>query len=329
MAYERERAAALEAVRRASRLTRAVQATLRASGTLTKGDRSPVTVADFGAQAVVSATLAAAFPHIPLVGEEDAAELRRPENAALADRVTAHVQPVLEMDRDEVLQAIDRGTHAGGPEGAFWVLDPIDGTKGFLRGEQYAVALGLVVDGEVVAAVLGCPNLPADLSAPDAGPRGALLSAVRGEGTRLHPLQGEASSPAAVDRVDAIADIVLVESVEKAHSDQSWSAQVAARMGITAAPVRIDSQCKYAVVARGDAGLYLRLPTRPGYVERIWDHAAGSLVVTEAGGRVTDVDGAPLDFSRGRGLERNRGIIASAGVGHDEALAAVRACLGG
>jgi 3'(2'), 5'-bisphosphate nucleotidase len=329
MAYEREREAALEAVRRASRLTRAVQTTLGAPGTLTKGDKSPVTVADFGAQAVVSATLAAAFPHIPLVGEEDAAELRRPENAELAARVTAHVQPVLQMSEEEVLAAIDRGTYPGGPEGAFWVLDPIDGTKGFLRGEQYAVAQGLVVDGEVVAGVLGCPNLPADLSAPDAGTRGALLSAVRGAGTRLHPLTGETSTPAAVRRAGSIADIVLVESVEKAHSDQSWSAKVAQRMGITAAAVRIDSQCKYATVARGDAGLYLRLPTRPGYVERIWDHAAGALVVTEAGGRVTDVDGKPLDFSRGRGLEGNRGIIASAGVGHDEALAAVQAAMAG
>ena len=116
-----------------------------------------------------------------------------------------------------------------------------------------------------------------------------------------------------------------MESREKAHSDQSLSARAADRLGISAAPVRIDSQCKYAVVARGDASLYLRLPTRPGYVERIWDHAAGALVVTEAGGRVTDVDGRPLDFSRGRGLEGNRGVVASAGAWHDEALAAVQA----
>ena len=63
----------------------------------------------------------------------------------------------------------------------FWCLDPIDGTKGFLRGEQYAVCLALVRDGEVQLGVLGCPNLPVDAAQP-AGPRGALFVGVRGQG---------------------------------------------------------------------------------------------------------------------------------------------------
>ncbi len=82
-------------------------------------------------------------------------------------------------------------------------------------------------------------------------------------------------------------------------------------------------------MARGDAEIYLRLPTKPGYVERIWDHAAGFMVVSEAGGRVSDVRGAPLDFSKGRGLEANRGVIATHGPLHDEVVAAVGSVLGG
>jgi 3'(2'), 5'-bisphosphate nucleotidase len=58
----------------------------------------------------------------------------------------------------------------------YWTLDPIDGTKGFLRGDQYAIALALVEHGEVVLGVLGCPNLPN----PD-GSRGAIFAA--GDGT--------------------------------------------------------------------------------------------------------------------------------------------------
>jgi 3'(2'), 5'-bisphosphate nucleotidase len=81
------------------------------------------------------------------------------------------------------------------------------------------------------------------------------------------------------------------------------------RFGPPAAPLRLDSQAKYAVVARGQAHAYLRLPTRKGYVERIWDHAAGSLLAVEAGCRVGDVDGKPLDFGHGRGLERTRGVV--------------------
>jgi hypothetical protein len=98
-------------------------------------------------------------------------------------------------------------------------------------------------------------------------------------------------------------------------------------LGITLPPVRLDSQCKYAVVARGEASIYLRLPTRPGYEEKIWDHAAGCVIVKEAGGAVTDVRGRPLDFSRGSTLALNSGVVASNGVLHYRVLDAVRAVL--
>ena len=88
--------------------------------------------------------------------------------------------------------------------------------------------------------------------------------------------------------------------------------------------IRIDSQCKYAAVARGDASIYLRMPTRKDYREKIWDHAAGMLVVEEAGGRVTDVKGHPLDFTRGRTLDANRGVVATCGPIHDEVIGVVK-----
>jgi 3'(2'), 5'-bisphosphate nucleotidase len=81
-------------------------------------------------------------------------------------------------------------------------------------------------------------------------------------------------------------------------------------------------------VARDDASIYLRLPTRADYREKIWDHAAGSLVVESAGGTVTDVDGHPLDFRHGRTLEQNRGIVATGGAIHDQVLDALRRARG-
>jgi len=87
--------------------------------------------------------------------------------------------------------------------------------------------------------------------------------------------------------------------------------------------VRVDSQAKYALLARGEASIYLRLPTRKDYREKIWDHAAGMLIVQEAGGTVTDVDGKPLDFTAGRTLERNRGVIATGGKIHRAVVDAV------
>ncbi|MBC6417951.1 MAG: 3'(2'),5'-bisphosphate nucleotidase, partial [Prochloron sp. SP5CPC1] len=90
--------------------------------------------------------------------------------------------------------------------------------------------------------------------------------------------------------------------------------------------VRVDSQAKYGIVAAGQAALYLRLPSpkAPNYRENIWDHAAGSIVVEEAGGRVTDMYGKPLDFATGTKMVDNRGIVVSNGLIHDTVLAALQ-----
>ncbi|MAE93318.1 MAG: 3'(2'),5'-bisphosphate nucleotidase [Deltaproteobacteria bacterium] len=322
--YARELEVALDAVRAAARVCRAVQARLVTAETLEKKDKSPVTVADFASQAIVCQRLQAVLPDDRVVGEEDSADLRGADSAELLAAVVREVSGELEgpVDAEGVLAWIDRGGAAADTE-RYWTLDPIDGTKGFLRGEQYAVALGLIEKGEVVLGVLGCPNLSGS-----AGP-GLLFSAVRGQGAREHALETRGEDRAiGVAAVATPSEARFCESVESAHSDQGESAQIARRLGITQEPFRIDSQCKYAAVARGDASIYLRMPTRKDYREKIWDHAAGKLVVEEAGGRVSDVFGRELDFGKGRTLEDNRGIVATSGAIHDEVVAAVRAVRG-
>jgi len=313
--------AAADAVRAAARACRAVQQRFVVPETLEKRDKSPVTVADFTSQAIVCAHLAEALPGDPVVGEENAAALRRAAQEGLRDAVVRQLSEAFAgpCDAEQVLAWIDLGAaEARGPR--YWTLDPIDGTKGFLRGEQYAVALGLIEDGEVRIGVLGCPNLPLD------GEVGALFTAVRGEQTQVQSLWDAAAAPrpVAVGTIERASEARFCESVESAHSDQEESARVAALLGIRSEPYRIDSQCKYAAVARNDASIYLRLPTRADYREKIWDHAAGMLVVECAGGRVTDVDGRSLDFTRGRTLEDNRGVVATSGKIHDEVIDAVR-----
>ena len=319
--------AGLEAVRAACKVCVRVQADLIHAGTLEKGDKSPVTVADFAAQAVVCGVLAERCPDVPVVGEEGSAELREGAHRGLLDQVAAHAG----MRPAEALEAIDRGgfdpaTAANGDprRDRYWALDPIDGTKGFLRGEQYAVALGLIEGGAVVGGVLGCPNLDG----------GLVLVAVKGAGAFRHAVEGTDHDPHHGQRVRVSdrsepAALRVCESVESGHTKQDAAAEVVARLGVTADPVRMDSQCKYAAVAMGVADAYLRLPTRPGYVERIWDHAAGVAVLEEAGGAVTDAGGKPLDFSRGRGLDDNRGVIATNGPCHGEVVAAVVGVLAG
>ncbi len=320
--YENELRAALEAVRGAARVCRAVQERLITRDTLEKRDKSPVTVADFASQAIVCRHLERAFPADAVVGEEGSAELRTIENAALlASVVSAVAGEAGSADAARVLGWIDRGG-SDAKAARYWTLDPIDGTKGFLRREQYAVALGLLEDGEVVAGVLGCPNL-----ADGAGGTGVLFAALRGQGTRVFPLWSGGEADGRVVRAAPIASSAgarFCESVEAEHSDQSESAKIAAKLGITAPPLRMDSQCKYGAVARGDASIYLRMPTRADYQEKIWDHAAGKLVVEEAGGVVSDVNGKPLDFRHGRSLAQNSGVVATVGGVHARVIDAIR-----
>lgn len=318
--FEKELAVAVDAVRRASSLCARVQAEI-AGSVLEKKDRSPVTVADFGSQAVVCRALRDAFPDDAVVAEEASAALKEPDARPLLDRVVSVVSDVHPgVTAQQVCEWIDIG---GGEVGAsrHWTLDPIDGTKGFLRGEQYAVALALIVDGEVVVGVLGCPNLSVHEGATE---QGVMLAAIKGLGVQAMPLSASEGPTPVKASTQALPEYArFCESVESGHTDHSEAAQVARVLGISGSSVRLDSQAKYAVVARGEADIYMRLPTRPGYVEKIWDHAAGSLVVTEAGGRVTDIHGADLDFSKGRGLVANAGVIATNGPLHDAVLAAL------
>ncbi len=316
------------AVRDAARVTRSVQANLVNASTLEKKDKSPVTVADFASQAVVCARLAQGNSSVAaLVGEEDAADLRGDDASVRRAQVLEHVQRVLGTDtsEEETLAYIDLGAHVPAEGGTYWTLDPIDGTKGFLRAEQYAIALGLIREGEVVVGALGCPRLPVN---DGSGEEGVLMTAVRGQGAFVEPLFREGERrPIRVSDVTSAEAARFCESVESGHSDQSQSAQIAAALGITTPALRMDSQAKYAGVARGDASIYLRLPTRKDYQEKIWDHAAGVLVVQEAGGRVTDVRGEAIDFGRGATLAGNQGVIATNGPIHDAVLAAVASVL--
>jgi 3'(2'), 5'-bisphosphate nucleotidase len=316
---------ALQSVRQACQLVRQVQAEML-SPALTKEDRSPVTVADFASQALVGRLLSRAFPRDPLVGEEDSTGLR----AAAASQTLAQVTHFVryfepEADAEAVCTWIDHG--AAEPAERFWTLDPIDGTKGFLRGDQYAVALALIEGGQVRLGALGCPNL-VDGYRPEVG-GGSLVVAARGAGTWLAPLSGGEASfiRLSVSSRSTPAEARLLRSFESGHTNISQIDRLAEALGVQAEAVRMDSQAKYAVLAAGHGELYLRLlsPRQPDYREKIWDQAAGSILVEEAGGRVSDLDGKPLDFTAGRMLIRNRGVLASNRRLHEAALQGLRA----
>ena len=365
MSFPPEMRTAVEAVQLASRLCMATQDILVRDDRAAKSDDSPVTVADFAAQALVSLWLERSHPDIQLVAEETADALRAPEGASLSRRVADLVNETLRaaiedgfIEPDDasfgakgtsigqpltesfVADAIDCG--AGSPSGAgrFWILDPIDGTKGFIAGRQYAVALGLMVDGVVEGGVLGCPNMPADIVPEDATcipPErpGVIFAARAGAGCVAFPADarapfGDDASPASVAklcRANAGATPATSRYMESwgdsvvANGDKT--SVIAKALGITRTAVRVDSMAKYGALARGDADLYLRFPP-DAYREKVWDHAAGVAIVQAAGGVITDGRGNALDFTKGRFLDQKGGIVASANPSlHAAALAAL------
>jgi 3'(2'), 5'-bisphosphate nucleotidase len=313
--------------RRAAAVCRAVLAeTGDAPGAMAKGDESPVTVADYGSQAVILDAVRAAFPTHGIVAEEGSVHLRDSAGEASTAQIVRLVGQSLghAVDFAAVCGMID---HSGGGASAefAWCVDPIDGTKGFLRREQYAVAIGVLRAGKPWAGVLACPNLPVDLARPH-GSRGLMFVALQNHSCTVEPLDGGTARPVRVTRFADPRQWRVLGSVESAHGDPQLLHDVIARAGIGGGFVRYDSQVKYGVVAMGAAEIYLRPRNKPTYREQVWDHAAGAIVCQEAGGRVSDMDGKPLDFSRGKRLEDNRGVLAtSGGAVHEAVLRALAA----
>jgi 3'(2'), 5'-bisphosphate nucleotidase len=313
----------LRALRKASRLCQKVRQDLGGGGFIRKSDRSPVTIADYGSQAIICKSIKEAFPDDSVVAEEDSAELRKPDHSNILMQVTHYIRDFFpDISSDEVCSWIDLSSHS--IKNRFWTLDPIDGTKGFLRGDQYAIALALIENGVVQLGLMACPDLYVEKGRPD-GKRGCLFFALREKGSFQMELEGEGKQILSVSKVDDTAKASFAESVEPDHADHLVHQIISKKLKMTRTPLKMDSQVKYGMVARGEVTFYLRVPSssEPGYQEWIWDHAPGAIIAEEAGGKVTDLYGKPLDFSCGTKLERNHGILASNGILHEVVLKAL------
>ena len=205
---------------------------------------------------------------------------------------------------------IDRGGARRRTARRYWTLDPIDGTKGFLRGEQYAVALALIEDGEVVRSACSAAR-----TCPDgAGGTGCLLAAVRGQGTRgslalRAPATSDGATPRARRRRSprrrrALLRVRRVGPLRPGPSRRRSPRLLGiTRRAVSASTASASTPPSPAATPRSTCACR----RKQDYREKIWDHAAGMIVVEEAGGRVTDVRGQPLDFRRGPHARRQPG----------------------
>ena len=223
-----------------------------------KGDLSPVTAADRDAEQVILAGLAADAPGVPVVAEEEAAAGRVPD-----------------------------------VDGAFFLVDPLDGTKEFVkRGTDFTVNIGLIEGGAPTMGVVYAPARDTlwwgDATTGEAWTaQQAPGDAARGEARRI-------AVRAAADPLTAVAS--------KSHNTPETEAWLAdAGVGER---VSVGSSLKFVLVASGEADVYPRpAPTME------WDTAAGDAVLRAAGGRTFGIDGGVLAYGKPRFF--NPGFVAT------------------
>lgn len=347
--WSREREVAELAVLRACILTKKVLSTV---DEISKADLTPVTVADFAAQALLISAVEHAFPEYGVLGEEDATELR--QDAKLRDRVFALVNSVsLTNPKDDtplpkpvsegdMMDMIDRGGNGkGGREGLYWIMDPVDGTKAFLEGKQYAVSLALMKDGKEVVGVMGCPNLKLSEgrvkeTSVDVHGMGVVITAVKGQGVTVRSVtaDGALASSTRVQSLKApsnLKDLHFVGCASSKALRQDVLHQLADKLGASDPGTDVwSSHMRYAAMALGGGDLQVRVPrdnVQPVNV-RVWDHAGSQLIFTELGGKVTDLDGKEMDFGAGRSFSHNRGMVIAKADIHSQILALIRELLG-
>jgi 3'(2'), 5'-bisphosphate nucleotidase len=221
----------------------AVILAVRARGfeTLHKDDKSPVTEADHLAEELIAAALRKATPGIQVVAEEESAAGREHDTAA-----------------------------------AYWLVDPLDGTREFAAGrDEFAVNIGLVRNGAPALGVVGVPSL------------GELFGGIVGRGAWKRTASGEEPISA---RVPPAAGLTVVASRHHAN-DARLDAFLADRP--VASIANYGSALKIARVAEGVADLYPRFGRTME-----WDTAGPQAVLEAAGGRLLDLAGNPLGYGK-------------------------------
>jgi 3'(2'), 5'-bisphosphate nucleotidase len=233
---------------------------------MTKPDQSPVTCADQESEALILAALARLAPNIPVVAEEEASAGRIP--------------------------SIGR---------AFFLVDPLDGTREFIAGRlEFTINVALIADHVPVFGLVYAPAT-GDFFITPAPNRAAVAKLRAGETyTHLEP-DAFATMHVRTPRPDA-----LVAVASRSHMNAETEALLAKYPIVSRQSA--GSSLKFCLVAKGDADIYPRIgPTNE------WDTAAGHAILAAAGGTVTMLNGAPLRYGKADVRYANPDFIAWGG----------------
>ncbi|KAM5343242.1 hypothetical protein ACJ41O_014208 [Fusarium nematophilum] len=340
--YSHELTVAFGALQKAAQLSQSI-VSAKDKGVIEKEDLSPVTVADFAVQALLTATIKHAFPEDRVVGEEDATDLRK--NSVLMERVWGLLDRVASDDdtaslcqlpasREQMCDLIDEcGASSPGASGRTWIFDPIDGTKTYLRGELYAINMALLLDGEQVAGIVGAPNLSIDAKAPlrnediDPTGQGCIFFAVKNHGAFIRPLHSNQPRPISThqagQKVRFVTSVSIVDSALDGVHEVVASRLNAAFPGCDLVPWVL----RWAALAMGLGNTTVWVYKRRDRYAKAWDHAGAMLLFEEAGGKITDVRGRRIDLTVGRKMSANFGFVAAPGDIHGRVLEVVHEVL--
>lgn len=286
----------------------------------TKEDFSPVTLADLGAQIMISHWLNIHFEGETLIAEESVKSLPAENRDVLVDKLRGVLEPFLgKLSQKNIIDYLELSCFSTRKE-SYWVLDPLDGTKGFIRGNQYAISLGHINKGTIDVGILACPRLRLPhLSDGDNVQQGCLFFAEKGKGAwvQLYDISTD-PIPIHVSLCKEPAKARLFRSYESKHTDVEKTNRFCEKMGMKLS-IPVDSQVKYGLLACGAGEIILRFtpPDNPDYREKVWDHVGGAIILNEAGGKVTDVFGKPFQYNGDSLLNNSIGVFASNGYLHD------------
>lgn len=298
----RENLIAYEIAKQACLLAKSIQGQFQKRDSLEKRDKTPVTIADYAIQVLITKILQHSFKRDAIIAEETPEALVDPENFPLLQEVQEALRTLFpKIEKREVVDLLRAARRDVKGIDRYWVVDPIDGTKGFLRGEQYAIALALVDDKVTRLGILGCPSYDS---------HGTIFAAERGRGAKAVSLADGRSRQLRVAMPNSPEEIVLCTSYESRHIDDQLTEKLLSSLKAVKMPIKSDGQGKYGLVASGKAHLFLRIPKDRSYREKIWDHRAGELIVGEAGGVVTDLFGNKLECSEGDSFSDSIGVMA-------------------
>lgn len=271
--------------------------------TIIKADSSPVTLADLLHQSQLQRLLAESFPDDGLICEEP----RSLQEQVVAEAARVSREVYGEPMPERLFDVPERGEIT-------WILDPIDGTKGYIAGRYYAIAVGFFMGDEPLFGAMAVP------SAPNAEPtaiEGKLAFAIKGKGAWIADIVEEGEPVFSALRSGAGA----AESAAQDASGESRALRVAVSLEHGGAIVerlrelgeveivKLDSQAKYLAVAAGVIDVYMRARRNDGHPDVVWDHMPGALIALEAGCRVTHFTGEPIEFEPKSVIEFRRGFV--------------------